>query len=159
LRLHVEPKLASFGDALRLIRDERSKVDRCLAAIDQPTIVPSLTGSVDKVAASLIAWIGGGVQPANLSKIGVFDDTAPICACKRALSAIEDPELARAAKSGLFIVEVFPALALSALEERFHARMAGPRYNPRAEGNSFIRIGSESSRSSMHLVEREALRG
>lgn len=129
--------MANFSQALALIREEEESVERCLVAIDQPTIVPNLTGSrpADKVAASLISWIGGGVQPANRSKIRMFDDAAPIWLFKHALDAIEDPERARVAKSGLFIIEVFPALALSALEERFHAQLAGPRCNPSRRKN------------------------
>lgn len=131
-RLHLEPRLASFGDALEIIRGERSKVDKCLVALDQPTIVPNLTGSrpVDKVAGSLISWIGGGVQPANRSKLGMFDEGAPIWRFKQALGAIENPELARTASEGLFLIEVFPALGLAALEEAFCRRLGAPKYNP-----------------------------
>src|SRR5690606_31040410 len=101
-------------------------------ALDQPTIVPNLTGSrpVDKVAASLISWIGGGVQPANRSKKGMFDDTAPVWTFKGALNPIENPEGARTATNGLFIAEVFPALALPSLAVEFCGRLLAPRYNP-----------------------------
>ena len=66
-RLHVEPRLASFSEAAALIQAERLEVSKCVVALDQPTIVPNLTGSrpVDRVAAALISWVGGGVQPAN----------------------------------------------------------------------------------------------
>jgi predicted RNase H-like nuclease len=49
--------------------------DVCVVTIDQPTMVPNPGGMrpVDKVAASLISWLGGGVQPANRSKKGMFD--------------------------------------------------------------------------------------
>lgn len=131
-RLTVAPRLASFADALDVIRSERADAEKCLIALDQPTIVPNLSGSrpVDKVAASLISWIGGGVQPANRSKKGMFDDDAPIWRFKRALGATEDPELARAASHGTFLVEVFPALALAAIDAAFCARLAAPKYNP-----------------------------
>lgn len=130
--LHLAPRLASFADALDIIRNECKEVEKCLVALDQPTIVPNLTGSrpVDKVAGSLISWIGGGVQPASRSKKGMFDDDAPIWCFKRALAAVEDPELARTAPSGLFLIEVFPALALAAIEGAFCSRLSAPKYNP-----------------------------
>ncbi|MNL30007.1 hypothetical protein D3C87_1517190 [compost metagenome] len=103
-----------------------------MVALDQPTIVPNLTGSrpVDKVAGSLISWIGGGVQPASRSKVGMFDDAAPIWRFKQSLGAIEDPELARTSSEGTFLLEVFPALALAAIENAFCSRLAAPKYNP-----------------------------
>ena len=85
---------------------------------------------VDRVAGSLISWMGGGVQPANRSKQGMFDDDAPIWTFKNALGATEDPELARQSEAGLFIVEVFPALALAGINAAYCNRLAGPRYNP-----------------------------
>jgi predicted RNase H-like nuclease len=72
--------LASFSEAEAIIRAETLEVGKSLIALDQPTIVPNLSGSrpVDKVAGALISWVGGGVQPANRSKLGMFDDAAPI---------------------------------------------------------------------------------
>ncbi|MBK3745472.1 DUF429 domain-containing protein [Paraburkholderia aspalathi] len=129
---YVEPRLASFAQALDIIGEERKLSKLCLVAIDQPTIVPNLKSSrpVDRVAGSLISWIGGGVQPANRSKIGMFDDDAPIWRFKEALRAIEDPEATRHATSGLYLIEVFPALALAGINDAFCDRLKGPRYNP-----------------------------
>jgi predicted RNase H-like nuclease len=126
------PSLASFDNALAFIREEQAVVDLCLVALDQPTIVPNTTSMrpVDRVAASVISWLGGGVQPANRSKTGMFDDAAPIWSFKRTLGAVEDPELARTATHGLFLMEVFPALALASLELAFFGRLKAPRYNP-----------------------------
>lgn len=130
--LHRVPRLASFAQALAVIESARADALKCLVALDQPTIVPNLTGSrpVDKVAGSLISWIGGGVQPASRSKKGMFDDAAPIWRFKQALGAQEEPELSRSAASGLFLLEVFPALALAAIESAFCSRLAAPKYNP-----------------------------
>ncbi|MBS9720230.1 DUF429 domain-containing protein [Tianweitania sp. BSSL-BM11] len=127
-----EPVLASFAEALALIRAEQAESDVCIVALDQPTIVPNETGMrpVDRVAASTILWAGGGVQPANRSKIGMFDDAAPIWRFKRELNASDDPEQARSASTGTHLTEVFPALALLAIRESFHARLCAPRYNP-----------------------------
>jgi predicted RNase H-like nuclease len=60
----------------------------------------------------------------------MFDDAAPIWRFKHALDAIEDPELARTASEGLFLIEVFPALALIALDLAFCKRLGAPKYNP-----------------------------
>lgn len=129
---YKEPQLASFAQAIEIIRGEWERTELCLVAIDQPTIVPNLNSlrPVDRIAGALISWLGGGVQPANRSKIGMFDDAAPIWRFKEALGAIEDPEAARAASDGLYIMEVFPALALAGLNSAFCDRLKGPRYNP-----------------------------
>jgi predicted RNase H-like nuclease len=126
------PCHVSFDQAVAFIEAERSSCGTCLVALDQPTIVPNETGSrpVDKVAASLISYIGGGVQPANRSKKDMFGDDAPIWRFLKRLGAQEDPERSRTAESGLFIVEVFPALALATFEARFHGRLKAPKYNP-----------------------------
>ena len=73
------PRLASFAQALDFIRSVHA-AGPTLVAIDQPTIVPNATGMrpVDRQAASLISWLGGGVQPANRGKMGMFDDASPI---------------------------------------------------------------------------------
>jgi predicted RNase H-like nuclease len=131
-RSSSEPQLATFDQALEFIAAERLSCDLCIVALDQPTIVPNLTSMrpVDRVAASLISWLGGGVQPANRSKIGMFDDAAPIWRFKSRLGASDDAERARSASSGLFLVEVFPALALPTLEATYFGRLLAPRYNP-----------------------------
>ncbi len=127
-----EPELASFNQALTVTRQEHLASDLCLVAIDQPTVVPNMTSSrpVDRVAGSLISWLGGGVQPANRSKLGMFDDAAPIWRFKEALGATEDPERARLVSTGLHLIEVFPAIALPTLELAYFGRKLGPRYNP-----------------------------
>ena len=40
-----QPRLVSFDEALRFIRDVRSDKGNTLVALDQPTVVPNLTGS------------------------------------------------------------------------------------------------------------------
>lgn len=127
-----EPQLASFADARAFIYTLRKGFAVSLVAIDQPTIVPNTTGSrpVDKVAASLVSFIGGGVQPANRSKIGMFCDNAPIWSFLSELDATQDPAAARVASAGHFLIEVFPALALPALSDDFAQRLGAPKYNP-----------------------------
>jgi predicted RNase H-like nuclease len=50
------------------------------------------------------------------------------------LRATEDPELSRTAESDLFIIEVFPTLALPALDVKFYGRFKAPKYNPAHRG-------------------------
>ena len=59
------PGLVGFDGALAYVKAIRRRDLPTLVALDQPTIVPNETGMrpVDKVAASLISWMGGGVQP------------------------------------------------------------------------------------------------
>ena len=126
------PQLVTFDEARDFIETQRNADGICLVAIDQPTIVPNQSGCrpVDRVAGSLISFVGGGVQPANRSKIGMFDDDAPIWRFKERLGAIENPEACRAAASGLYIIEVYPYLALPTLNLAFGGRLKGPKYNP-----------------------------
>jgi len=126
------PRLASFDDALTFIRAQRSDNGTTLVALDQPTIVPNPTSlrPVERTAASLVSWLGGGVQPSNRGRLGMFCDASPIWRFLGALDAVERPEEARAASQGLFLIEVFPALALASLDPRFFGRLAAPRYNP-----------------------------
>jgi predicted RNase H-like nuclease len=85
---------------------------------------------VERAAASLVSWIGGGVQPSNRGKIGMFCDASPIWRFLAELNAREEPEEARAATGGLHVIEVFPAVALPSIDQRFFGRLAAPRYNP-----------------------------
>ncbi len=126
------PRLVSFSQALEFIRSLHREGGLTLIAIDQPTIVPNQTGMrpVERVAGSLVSWIGGGVQPANRSKIGMFDSRAPIWNFLMGLEGEEDPERSRRATQGLFYFEVFPAFALASMHSSFFGRGAGPRYNP-----------------------------
>lgn len=126
------PRLSTFDEALAFIDMVKSEQGATLIALDQPTVVPNLTSMrpVEKVAASVISWIGGGVQPSNRGKVGMFCDASPIWAFLSNLGAIEDPELARTATSGTHVMEVFPALALPSFDPQFFSRLGGPRYNP-----------------------------
>lgn len=131
-----EPRLVSFAEALNFIESHRRGFAVSLVAIDQPTIVPNGSGSrpVDKVAASLVSFVGGGVQPANRSKIGMFCDNAPIWSFLSELNAREAPIEARTARNGHFSIEVFPALALPSLSDQFAQRLRAPKYNPQNRG-------------------------
>ena len=126
------PRLVSFEGALAFIREVRSPDGVTLIALDQPTIVANATSMrpVERAAASLISWLGGGVQPSNTGRVGMFCADSPIWRFLSALGAEENPEAARTAHSGLFLMEVFPAIALASLHPNFFGRLAAPRYNP-----------------------------
>jgi predicted RNase H-like nuclease len=74
------PQLVGFAKAVEFIRSVHRDDRPTVIALDQPTIVPNASSMrpVDKVAASIVSWIGGGVQPANRGKISMFSDGAPI---------------------------------------------------------------------------------
>ena len=70
----------SFVSARRsiFVREIRGPGQLTLVAIDQPTIVPDQSSMrpAERIAASAISWLGGGVQPANRARVGMFDDEA-----------------------------------------------------------------------------------
>jgi predicted RNase H-like nuclease len=121
------PELADFDEALAYVQTRTKLYDLCLVAVDQPTLVPNETGCrpVDRVAASLVSYIGGGVQPANRSKKLLFGEAALFWRFKDDLGARECPEESRSSPSGLFLIEVFPALALPALNPEQAISIAG----------------------------------
>ena len=140
------PRLVSFPQASDIINDLRKECDDVLVAIDQPTIVPNQTGSrpVDKVAAALISSLLSGVQPANRSKVALFGDPAPVWKFASDISSstylgkkgegVSNPlvnfEAAKTATGQTHLIEVYPALALPALESGFMTRKSVARYNP-----------------------------
>ncbi len=127
-----EPGLVSFAQAGTFIEDVASGADRVLIALDQPTIVANATGSrpVEKVAASLISALGGGVQPANIGRVGLFDTSAPGWRFLRDVGARQDPDACRRGETGRFLMEVFPALALPSLVPAIYRRGRAAKYNP-----------------------------
>ncbi len=131
VRFH-RPELVTFDRALEFIKRVGQESGFTLVALDQPTLVPNATGMrpVERVAASVISWMGGGVQPANTGKLGMFCHSSPIWRFLESLGAIQNPEEAQGAIKGVYLIEVFPALALASLEPKFFARLGAPKYNP-----------------------------
>lgn len=129
----VEPKLVHFEEAARIIERLRDECRYVLVAIDQPTLVPNETGMrpVERVAATLIGSLGSGVQPAFRGRRATFGPDAPIWKFLDRIGARENPPAARTATDGLHLVEVFPALALPALEPRILTRGRAACYNPK----------------------------
>lgn len=141
IRTNEEPEVnvvhdppPNFETAATWIRDLVSRHDYVLVAIDQPTIVPNLSKSrpVDRVAASLMSTLRSGAQPANRGdrKKTMFGDDAPIWKFLEEIGARENPMAAQTEEKGLFLIEVFPALALPALQPHFFCRRDAARYNP-----------------------------
>jgi predicted RNase H-like nuclease len=156
VRFH-EPQLVLFDQALSFIRDVRSDNGNTLIALDQPTVVPNLTRMrpVEHVAGALVGWLGGGVQPSNRGKLGMFCDASPIWRFLTALGAVEDPERARVAADGLYLMEVFPALALASLDAGFFSRRGGPKYNPKNKKTfrpgDWVRVAEAATRKASEL--------
>lgn len=126
------PRLVSFQKAAEFVEIATRCSDFTLVAIDQPTRVPNQSGCrpVDRVAGSVLGRLRGGVQPANRSKRSIFGDGAPVWRFLDEIGARQDPPAARNATSRLYLIEVFPALALPALAPELWDRSAGAKYNP-----------------------------
>jgi predicted RNase H-like nuclease len=157
----VRPELVGFDQALAFLRRVASHNGLRLIGVDQPTIVPNATGSrpVDRVIASVVSWLGGGVQPANRGKTGIFCDASPIWCFLEKLGAAQNPERARGASAGLFLMEVFPALALPSLEPAFCRQGGAAKYNPanrRFRIQDWTRVASATAREARRLGCEEA---
>lgn len=126
------PVLASFSDASNYVEKRQITNGLNIVAIDQSLIVKNPKGMrpVEKVAGAIIGRAGGGVQPSNTSRIGMFDDKAPIHNFLKSLNASNNPILAKQSSQGRYIIEVFPALALLGLNEEFYKVRKAPKYNP-----------------------------
>ncbi|QYF87700.1 DUF429 domain-containing protein [Brevundimonas sp. PAMC22021] len=126
------PTSATFAQASDAICDAKANSDYVLIALDQPTLVPNRGGCrpVERVAGSLVNRLKGGVQPANRSKASMFGDAAPVWSFLDSLGARENPEAARSCASGIFLIEVFPALALPSMIDEISTRGRAAKYNP-----------------------------
>lgn len=132
------PELVHFDDAARIVEERRVDADYVLVALDQPALVPNRAGMrpVERVVASLISKLGGGVQPANRGKrasqkkTSLFGSGAPVWRFLDRLDVSQNPSAARAASNGLHLIEVFPALALPALDPGILKRRRAASYNP-----------------------------
>ena len=141
------PQPSSFADAVEIIQKLRSECYDVLVAIDQPIIVPNPIASrpVDGVARSLMSRLRSAVQSASRNKESLFGDEAPIWkfisdvgSCEYsgktgyAGNKVVDFEAAKTSTGSthMHLIEVYPALALSALEPAFTTRRRAARYNP-----------------------------
>ncbi len=143
-RRWMEPRLATFSQAKTIICTLSEQSPFHFVVIDQPIVVRNQTGSrpVDKVAASLVSKLKGGVQPANRGKETMFGDNAPIWKLLSNLPHKQTPWQAR--KEGQInhksvplkiIAECYPALALPGFIPFFFTRGKGAKYNPANKKN------------------------
>ena len=145
------PRVADFADAAGIIEDLQSDCDDVLVAIDQPTIVPCRKGSrpVEKILYRFMAKLGSTPQPANRcgkpNKAGMFGDNAPAW---KFINKIGPPEYsgrttdsddnrsfvdfkaAQTVTCQTHLIEVYPALAWTALNDTFMDRKRVARYDP-----------------------------
>lgn len=145
------PKLVRFDQAAAYIEEAALASEYVLVALDQPTLVPNKTSMrpVERVAGSIVNAIGGGVQPANRGKTTMFGDRAPIWWFLDRIGARENPTVAREASTGLFLIEVFPALALPSIIPSIWYRRRAAKYNP---------VGPRFSLEDWCLVAKEIAR-
>ncbi len=126
----MPPQLATFAQARVFIA--QYPATSTLIALDQPTIVNNSTGmrGAEKVAGSIVNKIGGGVQATNLGKANMFGPMAPVTQFMTALQVKHNPFLAAKHAAGVYIMEVFPALALPTLVPQIWQRQRAAKYNP-----------------------------
>ena len=130
----MAPLLATFHEALESLKSIADDKETHLVALDQPTIVNNMTGArpVDRVAGSLLSSVKSGAQPASRSRIGMFDDSAPIWGF---LDQLRYPQLPwsvlkpKGVAGSKALVEV-PALSLLGLVPALFDRGLAARYNP-----------------------------
>lgn len=134
----LKPRLVRFSDAALFVQTAKNHSAYVLIALDQPTLVPNSSGirPVERVAGAIVNRIGGGVQPTNTSKVSMFGRSAPIWSFLDTINARENPVVARNANQGVFLIEVFPALALPSLIPEIWQRKRAAKYNPVARNFS-----------------------
>lgn len=137
-RALAPPTECTFEKARGLIEVWRN--DECptrvLILLDQPTIVPNLSGQrpVENIIASPVSLRRGGVQPANRGRHDMFGDSAPLW---EFLSEFNGPADPLRATAPTLVIETYPVLAMIALgwtlpDERPKGRL--PKYNPQRKG-------------------------
>ena len=154
------PFLVGYADAAEVIEELQRECDRVIIGIDQPIIVPNDADArpVDYVADSLMQHLNSGVLKANRTEKGkgfnnryLHGDEAPIwifmskigaCkysgrtdvvdACAEKRRVFVDFETAQIATRGIQVIEVYPALALPALNPIFTERGSAARYDPQS---------------------------
>jgi predicted RNase H-like nuclease len=126
------PRNVGFGEALDAISEFSKGSSTLLVGIDQPLIVKNQAGrrAVEATVSHVIGRRGGGVQPANRSRTGMFCDDAPIWEFLKLLGPDIDPLNALVSRRGVHAIEVYPAAANIVLFQ--DAAIVEPllKYNP-----------------------------
>lgn len=134
-RTLIEPQPAGFERATQMIEQAEHEAGDArvhIIMVDQPLIVPNQHGRrpVERVLYRVMGRAGGGVQPANRSRLEMFGDEAPIWELLEALRGQLDPWAVHRGGEGRIVIEAFPALAVLGLFPELHARRRAPKYNP-----------------------------
>jgi predicted RNase H-like nuclease len=128
------PQVADFCRAQEVILawQDQENPTATIVMLDQPTIVRNATGQrpVENLVASVVSRRYGGMQPANTSREGMFDQQAPIW---RFLARFGGPADPRGPLVHPAVYETYPVLAIIALgwtlpDSRPTGRL--PKYNP-----------------------------
>ena len=149
----VLPRLVGFADAAEIIEDLQRDCDDVLVAIDQPIIVPNDVGRrpVDCIADSVMQHLKSSALIANrtegvniylhgneapiwkfMSKIGPCGFSGKTDRCdNRAFVDFQSAQMPTDDSTQVtHLIEVYPALALTALNPAFMCRGSAARYNP-----------------------------
>lgn len=136
------PSKANFPKAQQLILGWQSTLafSSTIVMLDQPCIVRNAAGQrpVEHIVGSSVSLRYGGMQPASISRQGMFGAEAPLWPFLAAFGGPANP-LDRFAQSSVF--ETYPVLALIALGGVLSdSRPAGrlPKYNPERKKTSSI---------------------
>ena len=153
------PCLVGFADAAEIIEDLQRECDDVLVAIDQPIVVPNDIGSrpVDDAVDSLMQHLKSRALKANRTeqKKGTvtqrgydnkyqLGDEAPVWKFMSKIGpcgyfgktdtddkrAFVDFQAAKIVTGNTHVIEVYPALALAALNPKFMDRESAARYDP-----------------------------
>ena len=148
------PSLVGFADAAEIIEDLQRECDDVLVAIDQPIIVPNDLGErpVDTVADAFMQQLNSTALKANRTEpqvnIYLHGDEGPVWKFMRKIGpsgyfgrtntncsgirAFVDFEVAHTPSGDTHVIEVYPALALPALNPIFMERGSAARYDPQS---------------------------
>ena len=143
MKRHLHHALRISLNAAGIIEDLQGECDYVLVAIDQPIIVPNCTGSrpVDLVVRSFMGKLGSAAQSAaqcgNGNQAAMFGNKAPVW---KFINRIKPTDMtcqdlinfdaAQNAAQKTHLIEVYPAVALSALKSIFMERRSVARYDP-----------------------------
>ena len=144
------PRLVGFADAAEIIAELQQECDDVLVAIDQPIIVPNDHGArpVNSVARAFMQHLNSDALDANRTETSInramFGDDAPIWKFIERIKPddmtsrdLKDFDAAKTAARKTHLIEVYPALALPALNGTFMGRRSAARYNPSRKSGDY----------------------
>ena len=110
------PLAVDYPCAEDVIRSWQAKLAPAatMVLLDQPTIVENAAGQrpVENIVGSVVSRRCGGMQPANTSKKGMFDSSAPVW---RFLARFGGPANPLVPVTNTMVIETYPVLAMIAL--------------------------------------------